>query len=121
MVRALVARFAEERYSAPLIRWGTSLHERFLLPHFVLADMAEVVTDLRATASSSSCPGYCRFRVPVPADRCDQDRRCGAEPAALSSHGTLRGGGRWGYCALRGFSTERLQVAVRGSCPSGIC
>src|SRR4029453_12145776 len=48
LVRALVARFAAERYSAPLIRWGMSLHERFLLPHFVLADLAEVVADLRA-------------------------------------------------------------------------
>ena len=48
LVRALVARFAEERYSAPLVRWGTQLHERFLLPHFAMADIAEVVADLRA-------------------------------------------------------------------------
>ena len=42
-----VARFAEVPYSAPLIRWGGSLHEKFL-PHFVLADISTVVDDLRA-------------------------------------------------------------------------
>jgi uncharacterized protein (DUF2126 family) len=48
LVRALVARFAETPYTAPLIRWGTSLHERFLLPHHVAADALEVAADLRS-------------------------------------------------------------------------
>ncbi len=48
LVRSLVARFAEDPYSAPLIRWGAELHERFLLPHFAMADITEVVADLRA-------------------------------------------------------------------------
>ena len=48
LVRALVVRFVEDPYSAPLIRWGTLLHEKFLLPHFAMADVAEVIADLRA-------------------------------------------------------------------------
>jgi uncharacterized protein (DUF2126 family) len=46
LVRALVARFSAEPYAGPLVRWGTELHDRFLLPFYAAADIAEVVDDL---------------------------------------------------------------------------
>jgi uncharacterized protein (DUF2126 family)/transglutaminase-like putative cysteine protease len=46
LVRALVARFSAEPYTGPLVRWGTELHDRFLLPFYAAADIAEVVDDL---------------------------------------------------------------------------
>ncbi|WP_283614813.1 DUF2126 domain-containing protein [Mycolicibacterium poriferae] len=67
LVRSLVAWFWEQPLRAPLIRHGANLHGRYLLPHFLIQDIAEVAADLRAYGinfDTSWLDPFTEFRFP---------------------------------------------------------
>ena len=111
LLRSLVARFWREPYAPRrLARWGTELHDRFMLPHFVAQDFADVHRGAaRARASTCSLEWFAphfEFRFPKLGDR-RRARGVAARAApgarALARDGRGGHGGRHGaLCRLVG-------------------
>lgn len=47
LIRACLAMFWKTPYKGELIRWGTQLHDKFMLPYFVEKDLSDVIGKLR--------------------------------------------------------------------------
>jgi len=117
LVRALVAWFWREPYIAAPIRWGTRLHDRFLLPYYVERDF-NLVTDALHRAGfpvdAAWFGPHIEFRFPVYGrvvyDGIEIELRQAIEPWYVL--GEEPGGG--GTSRFVDSSVERMQVRVRG-------
>ncbi|GAW51955.1 MULTISPECIES: DUF2126 domain-containing protein [unclassified Nocardioides] len=121
LVRSLVAMFWERPLTAPLVRWGTALHEDFLLPQGATRDLAEVTADLRAAQipfEDSWLDPFTEFRFPrigmTTIGDVELELRQAIEPWHVLGEETTAGG----TARYVDSSVERLQVLVRGIDPT---
>ena len=118
LMRALIARFWQTPYQpSSLIRWGTGLHDRFMLPHFVWDDLCDVIEELNqsgyAFKSEWFAPHF-EFRFPHIGDmdvhNVHMDLRMALEPwHVMGEEGAPGGTVRYVDSSL-----ERIQVKVNG-------
>lgn len=117
LVRSLVAMLWEKPSTEPLVRWGTALHDDFLLPQGAIADIRAVVADLNAHGiafEASWLDPFTEFRFPrigvAEAGGVELELRAGIEPwLVLGEEATAGGTARYVDSSL-----ERLQVSARG-------
>ena len=118
LVRSLVAWFWDEPLRAPLIRHGANLHGRYLLPHFMIHDIADVAADLRAhdiNFDTSWLDPFTEFRFPrigtAVFDGVEIELRGAIEPwNMLGEESTAAGTARY-----VDSSVERIQVRTIGA------
>ncbi len=121
LLRALVARFWDRPYAAPVTRWGTELHDRFMLPHWIHKDFDDVLTELGDAGFHFDPTWFAphfEFRFPlvgqVKVDGAVVTLRNALEPWHVMGEES----GAGGTARYVDSSLERIEVHVSGMNPS---
>jgi uncharacterized protein (DUF2126 family)/transglutaminase-like putative cysteine protease len=120
LVRTLLAAFAAEPYRHALVRWGSELHDRFLLPYWMWRDFEDVLAHLAAAGFALPAEAYLPFvelRCPLvgtlEVDGGMIEVRNAIEPwHVLGEEATATGTARY-----VDSSVERIEVRTRGLDP----
>jgi uncharacterized protein (DUF2126 family)/transglutaminase-like putative cysteine protease len=117
LLRALVARFWTRPHHARLTRWGTGLHDRFMLPSVLRADFSDVIAELQEAGYAFEMAWFephFEFRFPligqISAGGVELTLRSALEPwHVMGEEGSAGGTVRYVDSSL-----ERIEVHVKG-------
>jgi uncharacterized protein (DUF2126 family)/transglutaminase-like putative cysteine protease len=117
LIRGLVAWFWKTPYKQGLVRWGTQLHDQFMLPHYVQQDIREVVNDLQGAGypfQPEWFDPFLEFRFPhygtINLQGIEMEIRMSIEPWHVLGEEVSR----WGTARYVDSSLERVQVKLKG-------
>ena len=121
LLRALVAWFWREPYrgrgSTRLTRWGTALHDRFLLPTFVQMDFDDVMAELRSAGFGFDAAWFAphfEFRFPLVGELATQGIELSLRSALEPWHVMGEEGAAGATVRYVDSSLERLELKVGG-------
>jgi uncharacterized protein (DUF2126 family) len=117
LIRALLCVFWKRSFEGGLISWGTALHDRFMLPHFVMRDFSDVLIYLRGFGYNFEDRWFAAhrgFRFPLigsmAAEGVELELRQALEPWNVLAEETASGG----MARSVDSSFERIQVNLSG-------
>ncbi|MGD8567955.1 MAG: transglutaminase family protein, partial [Gammaproteobacteria bacterium] len=117
LLRMLIARFWKQPYQHNLVRWGTQLHDRYMLPHYVWADIKDVACDMQRAGYPFQLEWlapFLEFRFPHYGTVHVQDIKLELQAAIEPWHVLGEEVTNVGTARFVDSSLERLQVKVTG-------
>jgi len=117
LLRSLIARFWNKPYDKDLVRWGTGLHDRFMLPHFVQQDFDDVIEDIQSRGFQLKKEWFAphmEFRFPTYGHVTQKGVNLEIRQALEPWHVLGEEGAAGGAVRYVDSSVERLQVKVQG-------
>jgi uncharacterized protein (DUF2126 family) len=117
LLRALIARFWHEPYTGGLTRWGTELHDRFMLPYFISLDFNDVIQELNRAGYPLSTDWFAphfEFRFPLVGELSARAIHVTLRQALEPWHVLGEEGTAGGTTRFVDSSLERLQLLVNG-------